>query len=152
MMRLVAHLDFERRFTKRVWIISSGDGMSEGKALELEKRIGGGEVSCPDLVSSDLDEVNPLPLSQFRILRIPRARRVHQSYLTSPFTTLHSLAFCLWHVAVAPLLSSSTSGKGRCFADLILLNGPGSCVPIACSAFLPRVRLLSCRQFSPRED
>jgi beta-1,4-N-acetylglucosaminyltransferase len=63
MMRLVAHLDFERRFTKRVWIISSGDGMSEGKALELEKRIGGGEVSLRSLDSSGLDEVDPFPLS-----------------------------------------------------------------------------------------
>ncbi|BGP15147.1 hypothetical protein JCM10213_005392 [Rhodosporidiobolus nylandii] len=114
MMRLVAHLDFARRFTRRVWIISSGDGLSEAKALELERRIGSGE---------------------FRILRIPRARRVHQSYLTSPFTTLHSLAFCLWHISVAPLFLDPR----RRFADLILLNGPGSCVPIACSAFLPRL-------------
>ncbi|GAA6014787.1 hypothetical protein JCM10207_002179 [Rhodosporidiobolus poonsookiae] len=114
MMRLVAHLDFRRRFTKRVWIISSGDTLSEAKALAMEKHIGAGE---------------------FRILRIPRARRVHQSYLTSPFTTLYSLAFCLWHVSLAPLFSSPR----RSFADLILLNGPGSCVPITCSAFLPRL-------------
>ena len=77
---------------------------------------------------------------------------MHQSYLTSPFTTLHSLAFCLRHVALAPLCSSSTPGRQRAFADLVLLNGPGSCVPIAASAFLPRVRTCSVVPPSPRTD
>ncbi|TKA57698.1 hypothetical protein B0A53_00847 [Rhodotorula sp. CCFEE 5036] len=114
MMRLVAHLDW-KRFSRRVWIISSGDALSETKALAFEKSIGAGE---------------------FRLLRIPRARRVHQSYLTSPFTTLYSLAFCLWHIAIAPIMT--TSGR-KVFADLVLLNGPGSCVPITIAAFLPRL-------------
>ncbi|BGP39218.1 UDP-N-acetylglucosamine transferase subunit [Rhodotorula kratochvilovae] len=115
MMRLVAHLDWSR-FSRRVWIISSGDALSEAKALQLEQSIAAGE---------------------FRILRIPRARRVYQSYLTSPFTTLYSLAYCLWHITLAPLLSPR-----RVFADLVLLNGPGSCVPITCAAFLPRLLAL----------
>lgn len=93
----------------------------------------------------------PLPLAtpadtprrQFTLLRIPRARRVHQSYLTSPFTTLYSLAYCLWHISLSPLLVARRDQ--RCFADLILLNGPGSCVPIACAAFLPRVSSSRCR-------
>ncbi|GAA5821888.1 hypothetical protein JCM3770_002646 [Rhodotorula araucariae] len=112
MMRLVAHLDW-RRFSRRVWIISSGDSLSEAKALQLERRIASGE---------------------FRILRIPRARRVHQSYLTSPLTTLYSFAYCLWHIALSPLFCPR-----QVFADLVLLNGPGSCVPITCAAFLPRL-------------
>ncbi|GAA5861259.1 hypothetical protein JCM3774_002244 [Rhodotorula dairenensis] len=114
MMRLVAHLDWNR-FTKRVWVISSGDALSESKALALEKSIGNGE---------------------FRLLRIPRARRVHQSYLTSPFTTLYSLASCLWHIAIAPVWSNAPK---KVFADLVLLNGPGSCVPITVAAFIPRL-------------
>ncbi|KPV77577.1 glycosyltransferase family 1 protein, partial [Rhodotorula graminis WP1] len=118
MMRLVAHLDW-RRFPTRTWIISSGDTLSERKALQLERTIASG---------------------QFRILRIPRARKVHQSYLTSPFTTLYSLASCVWHITLAPLLlpTSSTTVR-RVFADVVLLNGPGSCVPITLAAFLPRV-------------
>lgn len=44
MMRLVAHLDW-KRFSRRVWIISSGDALSETKALAFEKSIGAGEVS-----------------------------------------------------------------------------------------------------------
>ncbi|GAA5931225.1 hypothetical protein JCM1841_000866 [Sporobolomyces salmonicolor] len=115
MLRLVGLLDWQR-FSSRIWIISSGDRLSEAKVLALEKQIGSGS---------------------FRILRIPRARRVHQSYVTSPFTTLHSLASFLWHVSLAPLLAGGRAR--RSFADLILLNGPGSCVPIAASAFLPRL-------------
>ncbi|GAA5970633.1 hypothetical protein JCM11641_007377 [Rhodosporidiobolus odoratus] len=121
MLRLVAHLDFENKFKRRVWMVQNGDRMSGEKALAMEKRIGGGE---------------------FRILRIPRARRVHQSYLTSPFTTLHTLFFCLWHITLAPFFSNPPRGGKRQSADVILLNGPGSCVPIACSAFLPRILAL----------
>lgn len=43
MMRLVAHLDW-RRFSRRTWVISSGDTLSEAKALMLENQIGMGEV------------------------------------------------------------------------------------------------------------
>jgi len=46
MMRLVSNLDWNR-FTSRTWIISSGDQLSESKALELEKQIGKGHVSLP---------------------------------------------------------------------------------------------------------
>lgn len=46
MMRLVAHLDWNR-FSRRMWIISSGDTLSETKALAFEKSIGTGEVSVP---------------------------------------------------------------------------------------------------------
>ncbi|GAA5843928.1 hypothetical protein JCM9279_003677 [Rhodotorula babjevae] len=141
MMRLVAHLDWTR-FPTRTWIISRGDTLSEHRALELERTIASG---------------------QFRILRIPRARKVHQSILTSPFTTLYSLASCVWHIALAPLLllptatspsassspptSPDSSGgqrrqRSRTFADVVLLNGPGSCVPITLAAFLPRLLAL----------
>ncbi|GAA5966868.1 hypothetical protein JCM3765_004582 [Sporobolomyces pararoseus] len=118
MMRLVAHLDW-KRYCSRTWIISSGDTLSESKALEFEKTIASGN---------------------FEILKIPRARKVHQSYLTSPFTTLYSLSFCLYYITISPLLQSQQFQ--RKFADLILLNGPGSCVPIAFSAFLPRLFFL----------
>ena len=59
---------------------------------------------------------------------------MHQSYVTSPFTTLYSFSCCLWHITVKPLVT-----RRRIFADLILLNGPGSCVTIAFAAFLPKV-------------
>lgn len=43
MMRLVSGLDWQR-YSTRVWIVSSGDQLSESKALALEKHIGTGSV------------------------------------------------------------------------------------------------------------
>lgn len=137
MMRLLGGVDFER-YNSRVYFVSSGDQLSEAKALELERRIGSGDVS-----SSTLIHVRTLTnnnILQFRFVRIPRARRVHQSYLTSPFSTIHSLIFCLYHVCLRPLILTS-NGRRR-LADLVLLNGPGSCVPIVYSVFLSRVSLV----------
>ncbi|GAA6024176.1 hypothetical protein JCM11491_006670, partial [Sporobolomyces phaffii] len=42
MMRLVAHLD-RNRYSSRTWIISSGDTLSESKALAFEKVTGTGQ-------------------------------------------------------------------------------------------------------------
>jgi beta-1,4-N-acetylglucosaminyltransferase len=43
MMRLLAGVDWIR-YSTRVYIVSSGDQMSEAKALALEKSIGTGSV------------------------------------------------------------------------------------------------------------
>lgn len=49
MMRLIAHLDWNRYCT-RTWIISSGDTLSESKALQFENMIGSGQVSFTSLL------------------------------------------------------------------------------------------------------
>jgi beta-1,4-N-acetylglucosaminyltransferase len=58
---------------------------------------------------------------------IPRSREVGQSYLTSIGTTLYSFWFTLWLTGV------------QVQPDLLLVNGPGTCLPIALSAFLFRL-------------
>lgn len=62
-----------------------------------------------------------------RVYRIPRSREVGQSYASSVLTTLRSFVFGLWLVGfqVQP--------------DLVLVNGPGTCLPIAVSAFFFRI-------------
>jgi beta-1,4-N-acetylglucosaminyltransferase len=57
---------------------------------------------------------------------IPRSREVGQSYLSSIFTTLRAQLYCLWLV-------------GRLAPDLILCNGPGTCLPVCLAALLYRV-------------
>lgn len=66
--------------------------------------------------------------SEFRLERIPRSREVGQSYLTSVLTTLVSALYSL------PLV-------WRVQPDLVLCNGPGTCVPICFSAWLLRLIL-----------
>lgn len=43
MMRLLSGVDF-KRYSSRVYFVSSGDQLSETKALELEAKVGGGNV------------------------------------------------------------------------------------------------------------
>ena len=65
---------------------------------------------------------------------IPRARRVHQPLLTTPFSAAFSLAASIWHVTLAPILSGSQ------VYDVLLLNGPGTCFVLCMAAYTNRVR------------
>lgn len=67
------------------------------------------------------------------IIRIPRSREVNQSWFTTILTTLYSFLWSIWLVY-----------KQR--PQLILCNGPGTCVPICLAVFLWRlVGLLNSR-------
>ena len=131
MLRLVDKLDW-KRYTTRVYFVSAGDSRSLARVSTLERTIGSGSVR---LVSSVKWRVMTHEGPQFRIITLPRARKVHQSYLTSVATTLWTILFCLWHVTIRPPLLSPR----RKIADVIITNGPGTCVPIIFCAFLPRV-------------
>lgn len=60
---------------------------------------------------------------QANILTIPRARQVLQSYTSSVFSTVFSFAHSV------PLVC-------RVWPDLVLCNGPGTCIPICAVAYL----------------
>lgn len=64
--------------------------------------------------------------SNYQIIRIGRSRHVGQSYVSSVFTTLRSILQCF------PLVYGQRP-------DLILCNGPGTCVPICLVAFVLKV-------------
>lgn len=70
------------------------------------------------------------------IVVLPRARKVHQSLLTTPPTFLYSLLVALWHITLAPAL------QGSAFSDVLLLNGPGTCVVVAACVWIGRVSVL----------
>lgn len=59
-------------------------------------------------------------------LELPRSRQVHQSYFSSIFTSLKAIAYAF------PIVI-----KGR--PDLLVVNGPGTCIPVCLVAFLLRV-------------
>jgi len=100
------------------------------------------------IASSDttsIDRLNEhaasIPPHDGRILTIPRAREVGQSYLTSILTTLYSIA------STAHIVLIQTR------PDLLLLNGPGTCLPIAIWTFVGRVlgicegKIIFCESF-----
>lgn len=131
MLRLLETMDLQR-YSERVYLLSTGDALSERRVLEVERTNGTGNVRgslrhyCMRLEAD--------PSSQFSFRVIPRARKVHQSYVTAVFTTSWTLLHCLWLACALPLL------QRRQFADVVLLNGPGSCVPLAAAIALPQVR------------
>ncbi|TDG97028.1 hypothetical protein EPR50_G00220500 [Perca flavescens] len=61
--------------------------------------------------------------SQFTICRIPRSREVHQSWASSVLSTLDALRYSL------PLVF-------RLRPDMVLCNGPGTCVPLCVAGLL----------------
>ena len=63
--------------------------------------------------------------SPYSVHYIPRSRVVGQSYFTSIFTTLHSFLYC------ARLVWTSRP-------DVLLANGPGTCLPLIVSAWFYR--------------
>lgn len=63
------------------------------------------------------------------VLRIPRSREVGQSYLSSVFTTLWSFVVALYLVL-------------RVRPNLLLCNGPGTCLPVAIATLLYRILMV----------
>lgn len=95
--------------------------------LEIVKRLNPEKYSPKFFVVADNDEnsIKKMKLVEKDgiIYKIPRSRKVKQSYFTSIFTTLVSIFSCfplLWEIQ----------------PDLILVNGPGSCVPVCYVALL----------------
>ena len=64
------------------------------------------------------------------VYKIPRSREVGQSYASSIFTTIYAICYSLLIVLYER-------------PDLVLMNGPGTCIPIALSTFLCRVFCLA---------
>ena len=64
--------------------------------------------------------------SAYRLIELPRARKVGQSYLSSIGTTLYSLLITLWKLAIEPIVK----GEVKLVPDLLIVNGPGTCVVV----------------------
>ncbi|KAF8844350.1 oligosaccharide biosynthesis protein Alg14 like protein [Paxillus ammoniavirescens] len=127
-LMLTSALDFTR-YAPRTYIISEGDTLSAKKAIALEIHLKAAETTS---------EANwPQGQQDYRILRIPRARRVHQSLLTVPPTFMHSLLACIHLVTISPLLGRGTFGAP--FVDLLILNGPGTCVTLCAAIMLNKL-------------
>ncbi|KII92585.1 glycosyltransferase family 1 protein [Plicaturopsis crispa FD-325 SS-3] len=122
-LTLLSTLDFAR-YSPRTYVVSEGDKLSAQKALELESQKSAGEK-------------NHTTSNGYRILTIPRARRVHQSLVTTPPTALLSLLSCLYHVTFAPLMSPQSWRSP--FVDVLILNGPGTCFVLCAAVFVNRV-------------
>nr|XP_020464631.1 UDP-N-acetylglucosamine transferase subunit ALG14 homolog [Monopterus albus] len=93
-------------YTPRHYVIADTDRMSEEKICTFEN-----SKQCSDSES------------QFTIHRIPRSREVHQSWNSSVVSTLNALRYSL------PLVF-------RLRPDMVLCNGPGTCIPLCVAGLL----------------
>ncbi|XP_062555612.1 UDP-N-acetylglucosamine transferase subunit ALG14 homolog [Armigeres subalbatus] len=97
------------KYAPRQYVIAEADKTSVVKVIDVEVR------REPDLSKQ-----------QYEIVTITRSRHVHQGYFSSIFTTLIAIG-------------NSVPVVLRSRPDLILTNGPGTCVPICLVAFLGKL-------------
>ena len=130
MLAILRNLDTSS-YTHRTYVVSQGDDFSSRKATDFETSLA---------KSKRADDNNNLPCDTKRrdentaydIYVVPRARKIHQSILTTPVSAVHCLMSCI-HILHSPSPSTRTSGP-RQYPDLVMTNGPGTavCVVLAC--------------------
>ena len=102
-----------QKYTHRTYVVSSGDSLSAQKVAVFEKSLpaDGAEEGAYDIVT------------------VRRARRVHQTLLTTPWSTLQ----CLWDCSRVLQGTHPQQPRRHGYPDLILTNGPGTgvCVVLA---------------------
>ncbi|CAK9220422.1 unnamed protein product [Sphagnum jensenii] len=112
MLSLVGALNLQR-YAPRYYIAAVTDSMSLTRAATLEDHL----QKCALSTSSS---------QKPKFYQVYRSREVGQSYFTSVVTTLLAMMHALWLVAhIRP--------------DVILCNGPGTCLPICMAGFLLKV-------------
>uniref|UniRef100_A0A182QI36 UDP-N-acetylglucosamine transferase subunit ALG14 n=1 Tax=Anopheles farauti TaxID=69004 RepID=A0A182QI36_9DIPT len=124
-------------------MIVMGSGGHTAEMLRIAERLDGGRYSPRQYVVASTDKTSvvkvieseirrqPDPEKQtYEIITIPRSRDVHQSYVSSVATTVLALLNCV------PIVL-------RARPELILTNGPGTCVPVCLIAFLARLLFLN---------
>ncbi|KJA24260.1 glycosyltransferase family 1 protein [Hypholoma sublateritium FD-334 SS-4] len=109
---LLSALD-PKRYTHRTYLVSQGDTLSAQKAVDLEVKFG----STPQ---------------NYDILIIPRARQVHQPLIATPLGALQSLLACVRYITLAPLYNK----KRPTFADVLILNGPGTSFVVCLAVYI----------------
>ncbi|XP_030852039.1 UDP-N-acetylglucosamine transferase subunit ALG14 homolog [Strongylocentrotus purpuratus] len=95
-------------YSPRVYVYANTDKISEDKIRTFEES-----------KTAKGDSQN------YIIEKIPRSREVRQSYLTSTISTLYATLF-----AFSIIFKHSP--------DLLLVNGPGTCIPLCAAAFAMR--------------
>lgn len=112
-------------YTRRTWVVGSGDTISAQRASDFEKMV------IRKLVEDDISEdtVNKT-VGKAAIVTVPRAREIHQSIITAPLTSLRCMLACL-------IILLSVKGDDG-FPDVILCNGPATSTILVFTSILLR--------------
>ncbi|KAI9923667.1 hypothetical protein ASPWEDRAFT_50163 [Aspergillus wentii DTO 134E9] len=137
MFSMLRRMQFDSSvYTYRTYVVSSGDNFSATKAVEFEANfLNGGEWGKQKKQIQSQNDSEP-----YAIITVPRARRVHQSYLTAPLSTLQSFWACLLVLrGLHPDQKSLPQHIRSLYPDVILTNGPATAVCIILAAKLLRL-------------
>ena len=129
------------KYTHRSYVVSSGDAFSRGHAITFEESLHNRIVADQEEALDKKSQVTPKVISTtsygtFDICVIPRARYVHQSLLTTPFTSLLCLCACL-KLLWRPSRASSNTPLG--YPDIIISNGPATGVIVIAASIIIRL-------------
>lgn len=121
MFAILRSLD-ARRYAPRAYVLAATDTTSAVKVERFENEV------AEDLFSThpNFTEEELTLWTRHTVTAIPRSREVGQNYAHSVFTTLYALIF-----GVATALAQRP--------DVVLCNGPGTCIPLCAAAFAMRV-------------
>lgn len=127
------------RYAYRTYIVSSGDEFSAALAQDFEARLA-------------LRQHDPNPQQSFsRVITVPRARKIHQSLLSTPWSCLLCLLACLHTLPLAwpvPQQGDITEEQRATLVerkpktglpDAILTNGPASGVIVVIASYILRL-------------
>lgn len=144
MLSMLRHARLDPKiYAQRTYLVSSGDSFSARKAAEFEHEFFASKsdedtVQSPRRVITMASGTKPSSLQGgYTIIIIPRARKVHQSFITAPFSTLHCLWECLRVLQGRhpdQVLASLVQQRPPSSPNLVLTNGPGIAVCIIAAA------------------
>lgn len=130
MLSLLADLD-TTSYTHRTYIMSSGDEFSVLKAVDFEEKLA---------TRSGLDKADAIAAtnanipSSYSLHFVPRARKIHQSLLTTPLSSLQCFIACIKFLNSGPCSAVYRDN----YPDLILTNGPATSVLVLLAALILR--------------
>lgn len=128
-----------KRFHPVKTVVVIGSGGHTAEILKLLQNLNSGNYSPRIYIMASTDTSSEVKIHQteetffshnglhsYEIVKIPRSRSVGQMYVLSVFTTFFSL------LASLPVMLKKRP-------ELIICNGPGTCIPICVIAFMMRV-------------
>jgi len=117
-LRLVSGLS--QRYYPRTYVIAETDTSSEARIRSFESAASAAAAAATPAAAANTlapDFTSNTSRGSYQIHKIPRSREVRQSWLSTIFTTIFSLFHSI------PLILYTNP-------DLVICNGPGTCIPI----------------------
>lgn len=104
----------KHKFTRRTYVYCLGDELSLRVVAEVE----------PDVTASD-----------YTLLSLPRARHVGEGRASTIVSASRTLVTALWYTFLLPLFS----GPSEPWADILIMNGPGTAFALVLVTYIRRV-------------